>query len=99
MTEWATKADVERIDQRLDRGDSRFDALEIQIKNNTVLTKQVSDDTGEMLEFFRDMKGAFKVFNMVGKLAKPLAAILAVVAAFVGLWAAIRTGIHPGPRP
>lgn len=99
MNEWATKQDVTRIDQRLDRGDSRFDTLEAQLKNNTNITKQVCDDTGEMLEFFRDMKGAFKVFNMVGKLAKPLAAILALGAAIVGLWAALKTGINPGPRP
>ena len=99
MTEWATKADVERIDQRLDRGDSRFDALEMQIKGNTALTKRTSEDTTEMLEFFRDMKGAFKVFNMVGKLAKPLAAIIGLGAAIVGMWVAIKSGIHPGPRP
>lgn len=99
MTEWATKADVDRIDQRLDRGDSRFDALDIQMKNNTALTKRTSEDTTEMLEFFRDMKGAFKVFNMVGKLAKPLAAIIGLGAAIVGMWVAIKSGIHPGSRP
>lgn len=99
MTEWATREDIVRIDQRLDRGDSRFDKLEEQIKANSALTKKSCDDTGEMLEFFRDMKGAFKVFNMIGKLAKPLAAIVALGAAIVGFWAAIKSGITPGPRP
>ncbi|MGB3069393.1 MAG: hypothetical protein WBC18_12635 [Ottowia sp.] len=97
MTEWATREDIVRIDQRLDRGDSRFDKLEEQIKTNTELTKKSCEDTGEMLEFLRAMKGAFKVLNWIGKLAKPLAAIVALGAALVGLWTAVKGGVMP-PR-
>lgn len=95
MSEWATQADVRRIDQRLDRGDARFDTLEEQIKTNTELTKKSCEDTGEMLEFFRAMKGAFKVLNWIGKLAKPLAAIVALGAALLGLWTAAKSGVMP----
>ena len=44
----------------------------------------------EMLEFFTAMKGAFKVLNWVGKVAKPLAAIVMLGGACVGFWTAIK---------
>ena len=93
--EWATRSDIERIDQRLDRGDSRFDRLEEEIKASAAMTRQACEDTGEMLEFFRAMKGAFKVFDWIGKLAKPLAAIVALGAALIGLWTASKSGFPP----
>ena len=91
-------ADIARIDQRLDRGDSRFDVLEAEIKANCALTKQACEDTAEILEFFRAMKGAFKVLNWIGKLAKPLAAIVALGAALIGLWTAAKSGVMPPNR-
>ena len=38
------------------------------------------------------MKGAFKVLNWVGKVAKPLAAIVMLGGACVGFWTAIKGG-------
>jgi hypothetical protein len=46
----------------------------------------------ELLEFFTAMKGAFKVLNWVGKVAKPLAAIVMLGGACVAFWTAIKGG-------
>ena len=46
----------------------------------------------EMLDFFKAMKGAFKVLNWVGALAKPLAGLVALGVALAAAWAAARGG-------
>lgn len=46
----------------------------------------------KLLEFFTAMKGAFKVLNWVGKVAKPLAAIVMLGGACVAFWTALKGG-------
>lgn len=96
MPDLATREDIDHITARIDRGDSRFQALDGELRATNALAQKMCDDTAEMLEFFRAMKGAFKVLNLVGRLAKPMAAIVALGAALVGLWTAVKTG--GGPR-
>lgn len=55
--------------------------MESAIKDNTEQIKSINTSTGELVEFFSSMKGAFKVFNFVGMAARPLASILALCAA------------------
>lgn len=93
LHEFATKADLLHVEQRLDRGDSRFDQLEAEIRAGNALAGETRKDIAEMLDYYRSIKGAFRVFDMIGKLAKPMAAIVALGAAVVGLWTAIKTGL------
>ena len=65
------------------------------LKENTDDTKAIKADTAELLEAFRSFKGAMKVLEMIGKLAKPLGYIAALIAAVVGIWTAMKSGVSP----
>ena len=51
---------------------------------------ELKQQLADLLEFFSAMTGAIKVFNWVGKLARPAAAIVAFGAACVTAWSAWR---------
>lgn len=53
----------------------------VLLKENTDATKKIESDLAEMLEFFTSVRGAFKVLNWIGALAKPIGAIAVAVAA------------------
>ena len=73
--------------------------IEIAVEANRVTAAAavlaVTTSNAEMLGFFNNMKGAFKVFDMVGKLAKPLGYIVGLMAAIAGLWYTVRHGGAP----
>ncbi len=48
-----------------------------------------------MLAVFKSWQGAMKVMDMIGSLAKPLGYIAALIAAVVGIWTAMKSGISP----
>jgi hypothetical protein len=70
-----------------DLGDlrDRVGNLEKGLAENTATTKRIESDTAEMLDIFRSWQGAMKVLELIGKAAKPLAAIAGLAAA-VGAW-------------
>ena len=81
---------VERdtIDRRLDKGAQRMGRIEsdvaavrAELQDNTRTTNQLAASTADLVEFFEAMRGAFKVLNWIGTLAKPLGAIAALGAA------------------
>lgn len=88
----ATKDELGEVHERLDRGKKRLDRLEDELTENTRLTQKVVTQTAELIAFFDAMKGAFKVLNWLGKLAKPMAAIAALGVALAGLWASAKGG-------
>lgn len=49
-------------------------------------TEKISHETQELLEMLRAAKGAWTVLEFVGKLAKPVGALVAMAAAFAALW-------------
>jgi succinate dehydrogenase/fumarate reductase flavoprotein subunit len=55
---------------------------------------ELKQQLADLLEFFTAMKGAFKVLNWLGKLARPMAAIVALGVALAAAWNAVR-GIYP----
>ncbi|WKL16647.1 hypothetical protein QYQ99_03575 [Comamonas testosteroni] len=65
-------------------------AIERDLKAVAQELQELKQQLAEMLEFFSAMKGAFKVLNWVGKVAKPLAAIVMLGGACVGFWTAIK---------
>ena len=79
---------VKTISARFDDGDARMGRIEgdvaavrAELEANTRTTQAVADSTAELVDFFRAMKGAMKVLNWSGKLARPLGAIVGLGAA------------------
>ena len=53
-------------------------------------TDQVAADTSELVELMHSVKGAFVVLNGLGRLAKPITALLALGTSLVVLWDSIK---------
>ena len=81
-----------QLNERLDKGSERMAAIERDLKAVTQQLHERNQQLADLLEFFTAMKGAFKVLNWVGKVAKPLAAIVMLGGACVGFWTAIKGG-------
>ncbi|MEG0148807.1 MAG: hypothetical protein RR701_05440 [Comamonas sp.] len=82
----------QQINERFDKGSERMATIERDLKEVTQELQERNQQMAELLEFFTAMKGAFKVLNWVGKVAKPLAAIVMLGGACVGFWTAIKGG-------
>ena len=90
---------VERdtINRRLDKGVQRMAHIEDdlalvhnRLERNAQMAQKILDSTAEIVEFFESMRGAMRVLNWIGKLARPVAGIIGLCAALVALWTAIR---------
>lgn len=79
-----------QMNERFDKGSERMAAIERDLKAVAQELQELKQQLAELLEFFTAMKGAFKVLNWVGKVAKPLAAIVMLGGACVGFWTAIK---------
>ncbi|MPN46883.1 hypothetical protein SDC9_194482 [bioreactor metagenome] len=87
----------QQINERFDKGSERMAAIERDLKavalglhQDRQELQELKQQLTELLEFFTAMKGAFKVLHWVGKVAKPLAAIVMLGGACVGFWTAIK---------
>lgn len=78
--------------ERLDRGAETMEQMQIGLDKNNAATERIESSTNEIVDFFTSMKGAFKVFNWIGKLAKPLGSIIALCTALWAAWLAFRIG-------
>lgn len=97
------------VARELRAGDKRMDeivktvaAIQIEqasakvlLAENTETIKEIKTDTADMLEVFESWKGAMRVMEMIGKLAKPLGYIVGLIAAVVGIWNAMKSGVGP----
>lgn len=81
-------------DARLQEGDTAIQHIKRDLAENTEATKRIDLATSDIVEFFESMKGAFKVLNWIGKLARPIGAIIGLCVALWGAWVAWRTGVH-----
>lgn len=61
----------------------RMQAFEEKLDANTATTERVDANTREIVETMQAWKGAMKVIEFLGKLAKPLAAIVGLGAAIL----------------
>ncbi len=84
--------ELRAIHTRLDTGDERMTRIEQDLAANTEATKKTAESIAELVEVFGALKGGFKVFEYLGKLAKPMSAIIALGAAVLGLIAAWKGG-------
>ena len=85
------------LNSRLDHDQDRMTAIEANLAANTKATQELAAAVQDVVAFFSAMAGALKVLDMLGRLAKPLGYIIALFAAAVSFWVAIKSG-HIGPR-
>lgn len=74
-------SDINDIPSGLGELRDRVGNLERGLADNTATTKRIETDTNEMIEMFRSWQGAMKVLEVIGKAAKPLAAIVSLAVA------------------
>ena len=82
----------QQINARFDTGSERMAAIERELSKTRQELGELKQQLADLLEFFTAMKGAFKVLNWVGKVAKPLAAIVMLGGACVAFWTAVKGG-------
>lgn len=89
-------------DKRMDENVKTVAAIQIEqasakvlLAENTEAINEIKTDTADMLEVFESWKGAMRVMEMIGSLAKPLGYIAALIAAVVGIWNAMKSGVGP----
>ena len=70
----------------------RVGRIEKELLDNTQAMVRIEQNTADIVDVFVSFKSAFKVLNWIGKLAKPLGAIAAMVAAVTGIWMSLKTG-------
>lgn len=78
--------------KRLDDFEIRITALERAHTAAEAAVAEIKKDTGEIVALMRDAQGAWHVFEIVGKAAKPLVWIASMVAAAGVVWAQIKNG-------
>ena len=81
---------VQQINQKFDSGSARMAGIERELTATRKELHELKQQLADLLEFFSAMTGAIKVFNWVGKLARPAAAIVGFGAACVTAWSAWR---------
>lgn len=64
----------------------RLEAFETKLDENTETTERVDANTSELVAILNSWKGAMSVFEFVGKIAKPAAAIVAFCGAIYAWW-------------
>jgi len=82
--------EITAIHSRLDAGDARMARIEKSLAANTAATRRVETNTSDLVDLFESFKGAFKVLEGLGKIAKPVAAVVGLGAALLSLWAGFK---------
>lgn len=72
--------------QRLDALSDRQEEMHGQLEENTAATRRIEASTSELVTILESWKGAMRVLETLGKVAKPIAAITAAMAAIWGLF-------------
>ena len=73
---------------RMARTEAATEQIRADLEENTKMTKEVLGGLGDVVEFFTAMKGAFKVLNWLGAVAKPVASIVGLGTAALVAWRA-----------
>jgi hypothetical protein len=85
-----SSAEIEAIHVRLDAGDDRMARIEANLKTNTEATARVEGNTSDLVDLFASARGAFKVLEGLGKLAKPAMYITGATSAVLTLWVSLK---------
>lgn len=81
------------VDRRLEIGGRRMQALEDELVLAREAIDRIEKDIGELLAWLEACRGAIRVLNAVGALARPLAYIAGLATAVGGIYTAWRTGV------
>ena len=65
---------------------ARMLSFESKLDENTCTTARIETGTKELLELLTSFKGAMRVLEILGKVAKPIIAITTLVGAVIALW-------------
>jgi hypothetical protein len=76
------------MQDQLDKLDRRLSIIEGERVALVEQSKRIEDNTRELLDTFNALKGAWKVLNWIGKLAKPIT----LISSLFGLYWAFKTG-------
>ena len=89
-------------DKRMDEIVKTIAAIQIEqasakvlLAENAATIQEIKTDTADMLEVFESWKGAMRVMEMLGKLAKPLGYIVGFGASVAAFWASMKSGVSP----
>jgi hypothetical protein len=112
QTERRRASDAEAVDhlatirQRLDQGELRMGNIESSLQDakaalaeNTAVTQRVETNTAGLVELQNDLTSLMRLVRTAARVLRPLGWIAAAMAAFAGLWTAIKTGLHPDITP
>ena len=83
--------DIKTIVSDVDTLKKDVKKLQDGLDANTIMTQKIEKNTSDVVEFFTAMTGAFKVFNVIGSLAKPLAWIIAAIGSLAVSWSHVKT--------
>lgn len=77
----------------------RLSKVEVGLAENTKLTKDVQTSVSDLVDVLNALRGAFKVLEALGKIAKPVGYVAASIAAVWGAVLAIKSGGDITPKP
>lgn len=77
----------------------RLGKLEVSMAENTRITNEVKTSVSDLVDVLAALKGAFKVLETLGKVAKPIGYVAASVAAVWGAFIAVKSGHDITPKP
>ena len=83
------------INRRFAEGSETMKALRAELEENTATTRKVDTNTAELVDLLQSFKGAFAVFDLIGRAARPLGYIAAAGSALWGLVLVVKGGGAP----
>lgn len=66
-----------------------------QLAENTADTKEVKQNTTQIISLMQSWEGAIKVLESVGRFFRPIGYVAIFVSACAAAWASIKSGISP----
>lgn len=85
---------TEDYQRQIDVLRNKVTTMEAELAANTAITKQVKEDTGELVDAFKAAKGAWAVLEFIGKAAKPVLWISSIFTAFYHFYRPVTEWLH-----
>lgn len=87
-----TAQNLQQVNARFDKGAQRMAIIERDLTKATQELHATRKDLQEVLDILAAMRGGFRVLDWLGKLAKPLSAIVILCVAIYSAWINVRGG-------
>ena len=93
-------AELRTADLRMDELVGKVNAIEKDqaaaralLKENTEAVNAIKSDTADMLATFESWRGAMRVLEAIGRLARPVSYIVGLVAGIAAFYTAVKSGV------